>query len=251
MARVVRSRETSGRSRLWDQATQRYWDLNLGDGTLWTRGENLDAYYFLYYESDPARIAAMMKRLNDPAKFNGVLLPTLAFDSPKWGGYWRGPDCPRILSYVALALDRAVEHAKAFEWLALGIQANLGPLLPENVDPKAYPPGEHAIGSVRIMGYDALDTLLFPDIAGLHVWAGHDLTVTSNVGAGKVYVRGQKWMGDSYDALFEPGHPTRIWRNGRQLKPLASNQTWWATKNGDRVSFASAPQGEHPASPRN
>ena len=82
--------------------------------------------------------------------------------------------------------------------------------------------------SVRILVLDPgiLDTILFPDIAGLHVWAGHDLTVTSNAGAGKVYVRGQKWMGDSYDALFEPGHPTRIWRNGRELRPLAS--TWRA-----------------------
>jgi len=87
------------------------------------------------------------------------------------------------------------------------------------------------------MGYDALDTLVFPDVAGLHVWAGQDLTVTSNSGIGKVYVRGQKWMGDSYDALLDPGKPTRLWRNGRELKPLASNQTWQATRNGNNVSF--------------
>ena len=229
------------RSKLWDEATQRYWDLNVSDDTLWTKGENLDAYYFLYYESDPARIAAMMKRLNDPSKFNGALLPTMAFDTPKWGGYWRGPAWPRIFSYVTLALDRAGEHRKAFEWLARAIQSNLGPLLPENVDPKAYPPGEHAIGAVRIMGYDALDCLVFPDVAGLHVWAGQDLTVSASAAIGKVYVRGQKWMGDSYDALFAPGQPTRIWRNGQELKPLASNQTWRATKGGDGVSFAAAP----------
>jgi hypothetical protein len=226
------------RTKLWDEATQRYWDINVSDGTLWTKGENLDAYYFLYYESDPARIAAMMKRLNDPAKFNGALLPTMAFDTPKWGGYWRGPAWPRIFSYVALALDRAGEHAKAFEWLARAIQSNLGPLLPENVDPKAYPPGEHAIGTVRIMGYDALDTMVFPDVAGLHVWAGQDLTITPNPAIGKVYVRGQKWMGDSYDALFNPGQPTRIWRNGHELNPLAANQMWRATKHGSQVSFA-------------
>jgi hypothetical protein len=114
-------------------------------------------------------------------------------------------------------------------------------LLPENVDPKAYPPGEHAIGTVRIMGYDALDTMVFPDVAGLHDWAGEDLTVTSNSAIGKVYVRGQKWMGDSYDAVFEPGQPTRIWRNRRELKSLASNQTWRATKRGGHVSFATIP----------
>jgi hypothetical protein len=223
--------------KMWDESTQRYWDLDLTNVKLWTQGENLDAYYFFYYESDPQRIAAMMKRLNDPEKFNGALLPTMAFDTPHWGGYWRGPAWPRVFSYIALALDRAGERGKAFEWLARAIQSNLGPLLPENVDPKAYPPGEHAIGSVRIMGYDALDTLVFPDITGLRIWAGEDLTVAPNAMAGKVYVRGQKWMGDSYDALLEPGQPTRIWRDGRELKPLAANQIWRATKNRNQVSF--------------
>jgi hypothetical protein len=225
------------RNKLWDESTQRYWDLDVKTGTLWTQGENLDAYYFLYYESDASRVAAMMKRLHDPAKFNGVLLPTLAFDTPKWGGYWRGPAWPRIFSYIALALDRAGQRGEAFEWLARAIQSNLGPLLPENVDPKAYPPGEHAIGSVRIMGYDALDTLVFPDVAGLRVWAGEDLTVIPNFAAGKVYVKNQKWMGESYDALFEPGQPIRIWRDGKELKPLAADHTWQATKRGKRVSF--------------
>jgi len=28
-------------------------------------------------------------------------------------------------------------------------------------------------------------------------------------------VRSQKWMGDSYDALFRPGKPTLLWRNGQ------------------------------------
>lgn len=225
------------RKKLWDENTQRYWDLNLTSGKLWTEGENLDAYYLLYYEPDPRRIAAMMKRLNDPVKFNGALLPTMAFDTPHWGGYWRGPAWPRVFCYVALALDRAGEGGKAFEWLARAIHSNLGPLLPENVDPKAYPPGEHAIGSVRIMGYDALDTMVFPDVAGLRIWAGEDLTVAPNTMAGKVYVRGQKWMGDSYDALLEPGQATRIWRAGRELKPLAANQIWRATKYGNQVSF--------------
>jgi hypothetical protein len=236
-----RAAEEAVRSKLWDESTQRYWDLDVNTGKLWTLGENLDAYYFLYYESDPSRIAAMMKRLNDPGKFNGALLPTLAFDTPQWGGYWRGPAWPRVFSYVALALDRAGERGEAFEWLARAIRSNLGPLLPENVEPKAYPPGEHAIGSVRIMGYDALDCMVFPDVAGLRTWAAQDLTVTPNFAAGKVYVRGQKWMGDSYDALFQPGEPTRIWRNGQQLKPLPSNQTWRATKSGERVSFKPVP----------
>ena len=231
------------RTKLWDSATQRYWDLDAGTGKLWTQGENLDAYYILYYESDPTRIGAMMKRLHDPAKFNGVLLPTLAFDTPKWGGYWRGPAWPRVHSYVALALTRAGQSPEGFDWLARAINSNLGPLLPETVDPRAYPPGEHARGQVRIMGYDALDCLVFPDVAGLRTWAGEDLEVVPEPGQGKVFVRGQKWMGDTYDALFDPGHPTLLWRNGKKLHPLPDNQIWRAKRTGASVSFEAVPSG--------
>jgi hypothetical protein len=229
------------RNKLWDAKTQRYWDLDAGTGKLWTQGENLGAYYFLYYESDPARIAALMNRLHDPAKFNGVLLPILAFDSPKWGGYWRGPAWPRVHSYVALALTRAGQSQEGFQWLARAIDSNLGPLLPETVDPRAYPPGEHARGQVRIMGYDALDCLVFPDVAGLRTWAGEDLEVATEPALGEVFVRGQKWMGDSYDALLNPGHPTLVWRNGKKLPLLPENQIWRARKSDGTVSFNAIP----------
>ena len=225
------------REKLWDSATQRYWDLDVKTGKLWTQGENLDAYYFLYFETDRDRIAAMMQRLNDPAKFNGALLPTLAFDTPKWGGYWRGPAWPRIFGYVAMGLARSGQGLDGFSWLSRAINSNLGPLLPETVDPKAYPPGEHANGTVRIMGHDTLDTLLFPEIVGLRTWGGQDLTVVPNAALGKAFVRNQKWMGDCYDALFEPGHPTLIWRNERLLPPLALDQIWYARKRGERMSF--------------
>lgn len=225
------------RERLWDPATQRYWDLDVKTGQLWTQGENLDAYYFLYFETDRDRIAAMMQRLNDPAKFNGALLPTLAFDTPKWGGYWRGPAWPRVFGYVAMALTRSGQGLEGFNWLSRAINSNLGPLLPETVDPKAYPPAEHANGTVRIMGHDTLDTLLFPEIVGLRTWGGENLTVVPNAALGKLFVRNQKWMGDRYDALFEPGHPTLIWRNGEALPPLASDRIWYARKRGERMSF--------------
>jgi hypothetical protein len=206
-------------------------------GKLWTQGENLDAYYFLYFEKDPARIEAMMRRLNDPAKFNGALLPTLAFATPHWGGYWRGPAWPRIFPYVGMALTRSGHGKEGFDWLARAVNSNLGPLLPENVDPRAYPPGEHAIGSVRIMGYDALDTLILPDVTGLRTWAGEDLTVAANPELGKIYIRRQKWMGDSYDALFDLGNPTRLWRNGYELPALASDHLWRARRKDQTVTF--------------
>lgn len=222
---------------LWDPTTQRYWDLDVQTGKLWTQGENLDAYYLLYFEKDPTRIEAMMKRLNDPAKFNGALLPTLAFDTPNWGGYWRGPTWPRIYGYVAMGLTRSGHGLEGFDWLARAIHANYGPILPENVDPKTYPPGEHPIGSVRIMGHDTLDTLLFPEVAGLHTWAGEDLNIVPNPALGKVYVRNQKWLGDRYDAVFEPNKPTLILRNGKLLPPLEAGKRWSARKTGSDVVF--------------
>jgi hypothetical protein len=225
------------RGKMWDSTTQRYWDLDVRTGKLWTQGENLDAYYFLYFETDPDRVAAMMRRLDDPAKFNGALLPSLAFDTPKWGGYWRGPAWPREFAFVGLGLTRCGHSQEGFNWLARSITSNLGPILPENVDPKLYPPREHAIGSVRIMGHDALETLVLPDVAGLRTWGGDDLTVAPDAAIGKVYIRCQEWMGDRYDALFEPGHSTLIWRNQHALEPLATNQIWRARKQGESVVF--------------
>jgi hypothetical protein len=224
------------RDKLWDSETQRYWDLDLNTSRLWTQGENLDAYYFLYYESDPNRVAAMMRRLDDPAKFNGPLLPTLAFDAEDWGGYWRGSAWPREHSYVALALSQAGQTREAFEWLARAIHSNIGPILPETIDPKKYPHQED-ISDVRIMGYDAFDTAVFPEVSGLQTWGGRDLTIRTPSGLGKIYIRGQKWMGDSYDVLFDPGHRTRVWRNRRKLGSLAQNQVWQVTKTGDRTAF--------------
>jgi hypothetical protein len=229
------------RDKLWDPTTKRYWDLDEKTGDLWTRGENLDAYYLLYFEKDPQRIAAMMQRLNDPQKFNGPLLPTLAFDTPHWGGYWRGPAWPRIFCYVSMGLARSGHPREGFTWLARAINANLGPLLPENVNPKLYPPRDHAIGSVRIMGYDALDTLLLQDVAGLRTWAGQDLTIAASASLGKLYIRNQKWMGDRYDAILKPNRSTQIWRNGHPLPSLDPHQTWRAQQKGGTVIFRVVP----------
>jgi hypothetical protein len=136
-----------------------------------------------------------------------------------------------------MGLTRCGHSQEGFDWLARAINSNLGPILPENVDPKAYPPREHAIGSVRIMGHDALETLVLPDVAGLRTWGGNDLTVAPDAAIGKVYIRCQEWMGDRYDALFEPGHATLIWRNQHALEPLATNQVWRARKQGPSVVF--------------
>jgi len=84
---------------------------------------------------------------------------------------------------------------------------------------------EEDISDVRIMGYDAFDTAVFPDVSGLQTWAGHDLTVRAHPTLGKIYIRGQKWMGNSYDALFDPGRSTKLWRNGHKLTDVPQDET--------------------------
>jgi hypothetical protein len=87
------------------------------------------------------------------------------------------------------------------------------------------------------MGYDALDTLLLPDVAGLRTWGGEDLTVAPAAAPGKIFVRNQKWMGDSYDAIFDPGQPTLLWRNREALDPLPGDRIWHGHKQGSKVTF--------------
>ena len=101
----------------------------------------------------------------------------MAFDTPNWGGYWRGPAWPRIFSYVSMALSRAGHGNEGFTWLSRAIHSNLGPLLPETVDPKAYPPAN--MPEARFGSWDTTpsDVMVFPDVAGLRTWGGDDLTV--------------------------------------------------------------------------
>jgi hypothetical protein len=68
---------------------------------------------------------------------------------------------------------------------------------------------------------------------------GEDLTVAPMAALGKVYSRNQKWMGDRYDAGFEPGYATLIWRNGQALDPLAAGEIWRARKQRQSVTFES------------
>lgn len=87
------------------------------------------------------------------------------------------------------------------------------------------------------MGYDALDTLIFPDVAGLRTWGGEDLTVAPSASLGKLYILNQEWMGDRYDAVVDPNRPTRIWRNGRALPALDPHRMWRTQRAGETVVF--------------
>jgi hypothetical protein len=70
----------------------------------------------------------------------------------------------------------------------------------------------------------------------------YSLTVALNAALGKVYIRGQQWMGDRYDALFEPGHASQIWRHGVQLPALDVHRVWRAHKKGETVVFQAQPE---------
>jgi hypothetical protein len=61
--------------------------------------------------------------------------------------------------------------------------------------------------------------------------------VQADSSLGKIYVRNAKWIGDSYDAIFEPHQTTQIWRNGKELKPLAADRVWRARKQGTGAVF--------------
>jgi hypothetical protein len=71
----------------------------------------------------------------------------------------------------------------------------------------------------------------------LRTWGGEDLTVAPSAALGKVYIRGQQWMGDRYDALFEPGHASQIWRDGVGLPALDAHRVWRAHKKERLSSF--------------
>jgi hypothetical protein len=92
------------------------------------------------------------------------------------------------------------------------------------------------------MGYDTLSAFLLPEVAGLRTWSVDALEVHPSALPGKLYIREQKWMGDRYDARLERGHPTVLWRNGKQLAPLAGDRTWHAQKTGNAVTFRAEPQ---------
>ena len=75
------------------------------------------------------------------------------------------------------------------------------------------------------------------DSAAFRGEIGEDLTVAPATALGKIFVRNQKWMGDRYDAIFDPGQPTLLWRNRERLDPLPADKIWHAHKKGSNVTF--------------
>ncbi|MEA3311894.1 MAG: trehalase family glycosidase [candidate division WOR-3 bacterium] len=215
MERVRREVE----QKLWSNVDSFYHDYDVKKHELWLVARNLDAFYWLYYERIPERISKMLERLRNPAEFSASLLPTLSLNNPDFrrDGYWDGRAWPREHAYVGVALDRAGYALLGFQWVARAITANLGPILPETLDPLADPVELSFVGPCRLMGYNALNCLALVDIAGLRMWDGEELVIMPHPDLPQMQVINQKWNGDVYDAIADPKEGITLFRNGREV----------------------------------
>jgi len=205
--------------RLWCEENGFYHDYDAKNNTLWVKAQNLDAYYWLFYESEAGRIEKIINKLNDPRKFNASLLPTLSLDNPHFrrDGYWDGRAWPRVHSYVGVALSRVGYADLGFQWVARAIMANLGPICPETLDPLVDPVEKSFVGNCRLMGYNALNCVALPDISGLQMWAGENLTLVLHLNLPKIYITEQKWNGDSYNAILVPDKEITLYQNDKEV----------------------------------
>jgi hypothetical protein len=223
--------------KLWSDKDKFYHDYDIEADRLWSEARNLDAFYWLYYEQSKERIAHILERLRDPSEFSASLLPTLSMSNPDFrrDGYWDGRAWPREHSYVGVALSRAGYACLGFEWVARAITANLGPILPETLDPLADPVEQSFVGSCRLMSYNALNCLALVDIAGLQMWAGKNLTLSPHSDLPRLCVMNQKWNGKSYDAIIDPSKGITLYQNDRELAVFGNGAVYELTSihNGE------------------
>ena len=213
-------------------------DLDIDRGELWLSARNLDAFYWLYFESDPERARKLLQALNDPAEFSASLLPTLSMRSLGFrrDGYWDGRAWPRVHAYVGVALDRTDHPLLGFQWVARAIMASLGPVLAETLDPLADPVEYSFVGPCRLMGYNALNCLALVDVAGLRMWDGEGLVIVPHKELPRLLVLNQKWNGKAYHALLEPEKGLFLYtEEGEQLLGLGEGGIYKVRELGDGV----------------
>jgi len=224
--------------KLWNETDSFYHDLDIDRGELWLSARNLDAFYWLYFESDPERARKLLQALNDPAEFSASLLPTLSMRSLGFrrDGYWDGRAWPREHAYVGVALDRTGHPLLGFQWVARAIMASLGPVLAETLDPLADPVEYSFVGPCRLMGYNALNCLALVDVAGLRMWDGEGLVIVPHKELPRLLVLNQKWNGKAYHALLEPEKGLFLYtEEGEQLLGLGEGGIYKVRELGDGV----------------
>ena len=202
--------------KLWSATDSFYHDLDINRENLWLSARNLDAFYWLYFETDPERKEKLLQALKDPNEFSASLLPTLSMRSPRFrrDGYWDGRAWPREHAYVGVALGRAGHPLLGLEWVARAITASPGPVLAETLDPLADPVEFSFVGPCRLMGYNALNCLALVDIAGLRMWDGEGFIIVPQGDLPRLLILNHKWNGKTYHALLEPEKGLFLYNEG-------------------------------------
>lgn len=141
------------REKLWDEQQGFYFDWD-ERGQCLARFKNADAFYFLYFERDPQRLARMRAHLESPEEFALYYLPTASRDSAGFraDGYWDGGHWPREMAYVGMALHACGMADKAREILVRALMCDKGSVITENVNSLT---GKRSTASVK-MAYTAL-----------------------------------------------------------------------------------------------
>lgn len=130
--------------------------------------KNTDAFYYLYYEQDSVRKAAMMEKLRDPEEFAMYYLPMSSRKNrgfSEWG-YWSGGHWPREMGYVGLALNQAGYQKEALDYIIRALCCAPGNIVPEVLNPIT---GERST-AVTKMAYDVLNNIALLQCFGKCRW---------------------------------------------------------------------------------
>lgn len=157
-------------SRHWDEETGFYYDYDVRAKALWM-AKNLDAFYYLYFEQNPTRVAKLLAHLRNPAEFALELLPSLAQNEPEFDpeSYWSGAAWPREQGFVAISIARQGLRQEAFEMMVRVLMSEEGINFSETVNPLSHPVESH---SPIAMTMCSVNQVVLLDICGLVSWRG-------------------------------------------------------------------------------
>lgn len=124
------------RERHWNEKTGFYHDWDIRNECL-ADSKSLDAFYFMFFEKDSARLLTLLEHFNNQDEFNLMCPPTLSKDSNDFNpeGYWCGGHWPRESTYLGLAFNKAGFTQKAEETVLKALCSAKGKVLPENINP--------------------------------------------------------------------------------------------------------------------
>lgn len=156
------------RAKLWDEETGFYYDMDVKNGCL-SKFKNADAFYFLFFESDPLRARRVIEHMDNTNEFNLLYIPMGSMDSEGFraDGYWNGGHWPREMSYITLALNKCGYKEKAIEISARALGCTEGNQLAENLNPLS---GEYNTSATKL-AYCVMNNLALLECFGLLKWS--------------------------------------------------------------------------------